>query len=98
MTELAAVPEVWRTEFIALRDVPSRQLCGVQGFMFTCGLLTNLRFDGLTYDYDARYCFPSRTEAVRALREWDGAGDPPGEWVKEKVSGRQRVPRPWDVP
>lgn len=94
----AALPEVWRSEFLAVRDVPTRALCGVQGFIFTCGLLTNLRFDGLLYDYDARYCFESRSEAMRALLAWDGTGDPPGEWIKEKVSGRSRLPEPWDQP
>jgi hypothetical protein len=86
--EGADVPDVWRTEFLLLRSVPGRGICGVQRFVFTCGLLTNLRFDGLCYDYDARYCYPLAMEALVSLAAWDGVGDPRGAWIKEKVSGR----------
>lgn len=90
MTDHPNVPPVWLTEFEALREIEGRGLCGVQRFIFTCGLLTNLRFVGLTNSYDARYCYESRADAVRALATWDGQGDPPGDWIKEKVSGRGR--------
>lgn len=83
------LPELWRDQFLLTRHVAGHGLCGVQRFAFSCGLLVNLRFDGLGYFYDARYCYPG-LDAVAALIEWDGTGDPPGEWIKEKVSGRRR--------
>lgn len=82
------VPEVWRDQFLALRSVPGRGLCGVQRFIFTRGLLTDLSFDGLSYDYSARYCYPRASDALSALATWDGQGDPPEGWVKEKISER----------
>lgn len=88
------VPELWRDSFIALREVPARGLCGLQRFIFTTGLLTDLTFDGMAYNYSARYCYPRMIDAWHALATWDGTGDPPGEWVKEKVSGR---PGPGDT-
>jgi hypothetical protein len=89
----ARIPNIWRGEFLAAGDVPGRGLCAVQRFIYTCGLIVNLRFDGLAADYDARYCYPSGRDAIAALFSWDGIGDPPGEWIKEKVSGRARTPK-----
>lgn len=88
MTVEVDVPEEWRTEFVMTREVAGRGLCGVQRFIYTCGLLTDLSFSGLTYGYSARYCYEVPLDARAALGEWDGVGDPPGAWVKEKVSER----------
>jgi len=82
------IPDLWRNEILAEREIPNLGLCVIQRFAFTAGLLTNVSFDGLSYDYHARYCYPATHEALRALVSWDGTGDPPGEWVKEKLSGR----------
>ena len=42
----------------------------------------------------ARWCYPSYVRAKAALEAWDGTGDPPGEWTKQKGAAgeRQRVP------
>ena len=87
---MSRVPELWQGTFLSVREIPGRGLCAVQRFAYTCGLLLNVRFDGLTYFYDARYCYPLMSDAVEDLREWGGEGDPPGDWVKEKVSERGR--------
>ena len=84
------IPDIWKSEFLDLREIPGCGLCGVQRFIYTCGLLVNLTFDGMTYGYKARYCYPSAKDAEQALLAWDGAGDPPGPWIKEKVSERTR--------
>lgn len=59
-------------------------LAGVQGQMFTTGLFVGLDEGG----WQRRYCYESRKDAVEALIAWDGAGDPPGPWIKEKPSDR----------
>lgn len=91
MTPDELVDKLWAETFLEVRRIPGRGLCAVQRFIHTCGLLTNLRFDGPFYEYDARYCYPVGADALRDLRAWDGSADPPGAWVKEKVSDRQRV-------
>lgn len=88
MTLAHEIPEVWKSEILLAREVPNLGLCALQRFAFTTGLLTNVSFDGLCYEYDARYCFEYMHEATKALQAWDGTGDPPGNWVKEKVSER----------
>lgn len=66
------------------RLLPGRGWCGLMRMMYTTGL-----FYGLDQcSYKGRYCYHSWLEAVEALRNWDGQGDPPGEWIKEKPSDR----------
>lgn len=85
---MSEIPEIWSESFLGTRTIPDRGFCAVERFIFTCGLLTDVTFDGLTYDYRARYCYPLASDAMKALITWDGEGDPPGHWIKEKVSGR----------
>ncbi len=70
------------------REVPGHGDCAVQRFIYTCGLLTAVNFDSIFIEYNARYCYNTAREACEALETWDGIGDPPGDWIKEKVSGR----------
>lgn len=35
-----------------------------------------------------RYCYESPIEATRAFLTWDGEGDPPGLWIKQKPEDR----------
>jgi hypothetical protein len=82
------MPKVWEGMFANVRDVPGQGLCVVQRFIFTTGLLTHVRFVGLTYDYAARYCYETLGDAMEDLATWNGENDPPGRWIKEKVSER----------
>jgi hypothetical protein len=34
--------------------------------------------------YRTRFCYPDFLSASLALSQWDGRGDPPGPWIKEK--------------
>lgn len=68
--------------------------------LFTVGVMVSHRDHGNPV---TRWCFPSFHEAKSALENWDGTGDPPGEWIKQKgkladgSSGdRRRVPDPYD--
>lgn len=84
------IPNDWKSEIPYSRRLIDGRVCGVQNFMYTAGLLIDLTFQGeaMFYDYSARYCYPDVVSAVVALATWDGEGDPPGNWVKEKVSER----------
>ncbi|MDR2219770.1 MAG: hypothetical protein LBE24_04225 [Methylobacillus sp.] len=85
MTDI--IPEVWKSQTHNERIINGR-ICGLQKFLFTTGLLTDLTFSGLIYNYSARYCYEHFEDALEALNAWDGEGDPPGNWIKEKVSER----------
>jgi hypothetical protein len=32
-----------------------------------------------------RYCYENLGDAIEALGQWDGNGDPPGNWIKQKL-------------
>lgn len=70
--------------FRRIRRLPSGQLLGVQRQLFTTGLFVGLDRVG----YRRRFCYESAAEAVHACVTWDGTGDPPGNWIKEKPSDR----------
>lgn len=61
-------------------------VCGVFRFLFTVGLVTGIDSMG----YKGRYCYASRIEAAYAITQWDGVGDPPGNWIKYKGAGGER--------
>ena len=70
--------------YSCIRLMPNGQIYGVQKFLFTYGLMINLSFVG----YERRYCYQREVAAATALVMWDGEGDPPGLWIKEKPSDR----------
>jgi hypothetical protein len=73
-----------RCGYRALRELPTGEIAGVMSMLYTTGL-----FLGLTSDsWRTRYCYESPAAAKAALLLWDGRGDPPGPWIKEKPSDR----------
>jgi hypothetical protein len=54
--------------------------------VYTAGLFVGLYLEG----YLGRYCYNTLQEAKDALEAWDGAGDPPGAWLKYKGVGGER--------
>lgn len=85
---VSELPANFAEQFLETRAIAGQGLCGVMRFASTCGLCAQLAFDRDFYFYSARYCYASSREALAALREWDGLGDPPGPWIKEKKSER----------
>lgn len=67
-----------------IRELPDGTIIGVQRMLFTHGLFVGLTTSG----YERRFCYPDRKSAELALMEWNGEGDPPGPWVKEKPGDR----------
>lgn len=58
-------------------------LCGLLPFVFTTGLMVDLR----EFGYELRYCYEREDEALAALDGWDGEGHPDGPWIKCKGRG-----------
>lgn len=66
--------------YTSCRTLPTGEIAGLMVNMFTTGLVI-LDEDGL----NGRWCFEGYQEAFRALAAWDGQGDPPGNWIKQKL-------------
>lgn len=62
-----------------VKVLPSGEIAGISRLAFTWGL-----YVGLGTFYRTRFCYPTLHDAVTALDTWDGKGDPPGPWIKEK--------------
>ena len=78
----------WDGEILDSRVVPGQGLCAVRHFIYTDGLMTHVQIDRVSCGFEARYCYEDRAAALKALHTWDGKGDPPGPWIKEKTSER----------
>jgi hypothetical protein len=76
---------VTHNEIIALgyhspRLLPSGEWAALYKFIFTVGLVVGLNESG----YRTRFCYQCHADAFSALAVWDGSGDPPGKWIKQK--------------
>jgi hypothetical protein len=63
------------------------KMCSVHRMIFTTAVTVGVDNKG---NYEGRYCYNSFWDATRALKEWDGQGDPPGPWIKYKGEGGER--------
>lgn len=69
-----------RNGYGPLRRLPTGEWAGDVDQLYTVGLFVGLDESG----YRTRFCFPDRPSAEAALAAWDGAGFPPGFWIKQK--------------
>lgn len=60
--------------------LPTGEIAGIMPMIYTVGLFVGLDETG----YRTRFCYPTFADAALALLEWNGSGDPPGPWIKEK--------------
>jgi hypothetical protein len=79
--------------YISLRLMPDGHVAGVNPFLWTYGLCTKLDWNG----YDDRWCFESPISALIALADWDGKGDPPGPWIKQKGRVERHNPELYNI-
>lgn len=78
-----------REGYAYVRLLPTGEVAGLHRFIFTVGLLVGIE----DYWYRTRFCYQSAAEAIEAITTWDGKGDPPGYWIKEKGSRERHNPR-----
>lgn len=76
-------------EYMPTRRLPTGEWVGVRRMLYTVGLFVGLDEVG----YRTRFCYPDLLSARSALEEWDGTGDPPGPWIKEKGQVERSNPR-----
>jgi len=41
--------------------------------------------------WERRFCYARQRDAIVAALIWDGESDPPGDWVKDKSPGQDRL-------
>lgn len=69
--------------YTCVRQLPDGRIVGLAPFMFTTGLVVDIR----EFGYGHRYCYESPSAAEAALRNWDGRDHPPGLWLVRKGHG-----------
>jgi hypothetical protein len=82
-----SVAEILELGYVAARLLPDGRWLAIQPLMYTAGLMVEV--GRLSYAY--RYCYPNLVHALIAMETWDGTGDPPGPWVKQKGRGVERL-------
>jgi hypothetical protein len=74
------VEEIEALEYVHPKLLASGEWAALRQMFFTVGLFVGLDQTG----YRTRFCYPNMAHAVLALDLWDGTGDPPGPWIKQK--------------
>lgn len=74
--------------YMDLKTLSDGRVAGVYRYLFTGGVCYGLTEGGL----EGRFCYPTLAEAREAISDWDGVGDPPGNWIKEKGRVERRNP------
>jgi hypothetical protein len=75
--------------YFNFKEIEGRGLCGLMKFVFTTGLVYGMD----EFSYKGRYCFENTADAKEALYNWDGIGDPSGDWIKHKGSTEYSNPK-----
>lgn len=57
-------------------------------FLFTAAILV-MTPAGIEHGYEDRWCYHSESDALAALNDWDGEGEPKG-WHRHPGTGRRR--------
>jgi hypothetical protein len=87
----------WFTEehgYLCVHKLPTGEWAGLAPFIFTTGLCVGLDRSG----YRTRFCYKNTRDALAAIVTWDGTGDPPGPWIKEKGPVERTNPNFKDIP
>jgi len=70
--------------YFAGKPLANGEWLALQPQIFTTGLYVVADRSG----WRTRYCYERWSDALRALEAWDGSGDPPGPWIKQKPEDR----------
>lgn len=66
------------------RQLPDGRWIAGMRLLFTYGLVVDIDEIG----WRTRYCYEFYEEALKDIKTWDGQGDPPGKWIKQKPENR----------
>ena len=79
-----------------LKQLPDGECLGLTPMIFTTAVVLvesdyAAKAARRELGYRRRFCYEHKWDAWRAAAEWDGQGDPPGFWVKEKSRNVDRL-------
>src|SRR5690606_23078640 len=77
---LEQLTEFRENGYSRLKRFVSGEIGAVAPYLYTFGVVIALTHEG----YRCRWCYSSAEDAIAAIDRWDGAGDPPGPWIKQK--------------
>jgi hypothetical protein len=81
--------EITALEYVAPKQLPATgEWAALRRMFYTVGLFVGIDETG----YRTRFCYPTMLAALVSLAEWDGSGDPPGPWIKEKGRNERNNP------
>jgi hypothetical protein len=83
MNELSA-QDIKAMGYLYPRQLADGTWIALAKMMYTVGLVVGIDRVG----YRKRFCYETATAAVLAVTAWNGQGDPPGMWIKEKPGDR----------
>jgi len=84
MSALADEDEVLALGYWRAKRLPSGEWLALQPQIFTWSLVIVRD----KQSWRTRYCYEDPADAAAAFLAWVGAGDPPGNWVKQKPEER----------
>lgn len=68
------------SQYSRLTRFSSGEMGAVAPYLYTFGVVIGLTTTG----YRCRWCYATAEQAIAAIDKWDGGGDPPGPWIKQK--------------
>lgn len=84
MIDKKLVEELNDQGYFMILERPNRGICGLFHMAYTIGLVYGMDESG----YEGRYCYHNLADAVSALVNWNGDGDPDDpHWIKHKGLG-----------
>ena len=77
-----------RQGYKCVRQMKDRRWIGLDcTFIYTTGLVVGLN----EFGYDYRYCYEKYRDALIAVSQYEGEGDPIGPWIKRKGEGGEKM-------
>lgn len=74
------IKQIQKLGYSPAKIFTSGENAGILKMIYTVGLFVGIN----EWCWRTRFCYPDWISATKALEEWDGIGDPPGPWIKEK--------------
>jgi len=73
--------------YFNIRTLSDGRIIANLKFVFTTAIVVGIDESG----YYGRYCYGDHNEPVDIIHNWDGIGDPPGNWIKYKGYPEERL-------